>query len=71
MFLEINEDQKLKIITNDLKNSIDYYTNEIAEMDLKKEGHGNYSWDYKEDRKSCNKMLKALLKVYNYYGGNI
>jgi len=71
MFLEINEDQKLQIITNDLKNLIDDYTNEIVEMDLKKEAKGNYSWDYEEDRESTNEMLKAFLKVYDFYGGNI
>lgn len=71
MFLEINKDQRLKIITDDLKDSIDSHIDDIAEMDKDKVACGNYSWDYEEDRKGTKKMLKSLLKVYDYYGGNI
>ena len=63
--IDIDEDEVNRIVCNSLLNSIEDI---VQYYDLAKQGVGKvFSTDAKEDAKELKKMLKGLIRTYNWY----
>lgn len=72
MDIELTWEQKSEVVVCVLKEEIDTFEhmilNNYAYHFADKGSFAPlYSWDYKEEDKKLNKMLKRLIKIHNYY----
>jgi mannitol/fructose-specific phosphotransferase system IIA component (Ntr-type) len=68
VLIELCDDTKTNIIAKDLKAQIQHWNETLDEMCSTKTAEGYASWDYKEDKKAVEKLIKALETVGEYYG---
>lgn len=68
-FVELSDELKSNIVIKDLEEQIEYFHNEIQQMNLTKMGSGYMSWDYEEDLKATQETIEHFEFVLQYYKG--